>query len=225
MRLFRLPGVHRPVSDTWMLADAMRRELTPGGRVADICTGTGALAMSAVLAGAGSATGVDLTYRAVLCARVNSVLNRIPIDVRRGDLFGPLAGEKFDLIVSNPPYIPAESEQLPRRGVTVPLDAGLDGRALLDRICHEAPDHLLAGGAVLVVHSSICGTDKTVEAFREAGLEPEVVSRQPGRLGPVMSARAEMMRQRGLLGHEDWEEIVVVRGRLAALPVRVQGDR
>ena len=225
MKLFRLPGVHRPVSDTWMLADAMRRELAPGARVADICTGTGALAISAVLAGAGWATGVDLTYRAVLCARANSKLNRVPIDVRRGDLFGPLEGEKFDLIVSNPPYIPAETEQLPRRGAAVPLDAGLDGRALLDRICREAPDYLLPGGAVLVVHSSICGTGKTTDAFAGAGLEPEVVFRQRGRLGPVMAARAAMMRERGLLGSDDWEEIVVVRGRLAGHSVRPGADR
>lgn len=215
MKLFRLPGVHRPVSDTWLLADAMRRELKYGGRVADICTGTGALAISAVKAGAGSVTGVDLTFRAVLCAWINSKLNRAPIEIRRGDLFEPLRGEKFDVIVSNPPYIPSESEELPRHGSAVPLDAGLDGRAIVDRICREAPNHLLPGGAVLVVHSSICGTGKTVTAFAQAGLQPDVVVSEPGQLGPVMTARAKMMRDRGLLGADDLEEIVVVRGRLA----------
>jgi hypothetical protein len=42
-----------------------------------------------------------------------------------------------------------------------------------------------------------------------------VVVREPGKLGPVMTARAQMMRERGLLGDEDLEEIVVVRGRLS----------
>ncbi|HEX2052516.1 MAG TPA: HemK2/MTQ2 family protein methyltransferase [Actinomycetota bacterium] len=215
MKLLRLPGVHKPVSDTWILADAMRQELRPGARVADICTGTGALAISAAQAGAGEVVGVDLTLRAVVFARLNARLNGARIRVRRGDLFGPLAGEKFDVIVSNPPYIPAETEELPRRGTTVPLDAGLDGRALLDRICAEAPDHLLPGGVVLLVHSSICGTEKTVEALAAGGLQADVVFRKPGKLGPVMTARAAMMRERGLLGPEDEEEIVVVRGRLA----------
>ena len=215
MKLVRLPGVHRPVSDTWMLADAMRREGLDGKSVADICTGTGALAISAARAGAGSVTAVDLTRRAVTCARVNARLNSARVDVRRGDLFGPLAGTRFDVIVSNPPYIPAETDELPRRGATIPLDAGRNGRALLDRICRAAPDHLNPGGAILVVHSSICGTDQTVEDFRQSGREAEVVLREPGRLGPVMTARAQMMRERGLLGPEDFEEIVVVRGRLA----------
>lgn len=229
MKLLRLPGVHKPVSDTWILADAMRRELEPGARVADMCTGTGALAISAALAGAGEVTGVDLTYRAVTCARLNARLNGARIRIRRGDLFGPVAGEKFDVIVSNPPYIPSPTEELPRHGATVPLDAGLDGRALLDRICRAAPEHLLPGGVVLLVHSSICGTDKTLQALSGAGLAADVVVSKPGKLGPVMTARAEMMRERGLLGPDDAEEIVVVRGRLVmdregTGPARLTGE-
>jgi len=215
VRLMRLPGVHRPVSDTWMLAGAMRSEGLAGKSVLDICTGTGALAISAAQAGAGSVTAVDLTRQAVLCARVNSKVNGARVQVLRGDLFGPLGGRKFDVIVSNPPYIPAESDELPRRGPTIPLDAGRNGRALLDRICREAPAHLNPAGAILVVHSSICGTDQTVEEFARCGLTPDVVVREPGKLGPVMTARAQMMRERGLLGEEDLEEIVVVRGRLS----------
>lgn len=215
MKLIRLPGVHRPVSDTWMLADAMRSEGVAGKTVADLCTGTGALAISAAQAGAAAVTAVDLTRRAALCAVVNSRLNGVGVEVMRGDLFGPLSGARFDVIVSNPPYIPAQSDELPRRGPTIPLDAGRNGRALLDRICREAAGHLLPGGAVLVVHSSICDTDRTVEEFARAGLAADVVVREPGRLGPVMTARAQMMRERGLLGPHDVEEIVVVRGRLA----------
>lgn len=215
MRLMRLPGVHRPVSDTWMLAAAMRAEGLPGKSVADICTGTGALAISAAKEGAAWVSAVDLTRQAILCARLNAKVHGARVEVLRGDLFGPLGGRKYDIIVSNPPYIPAESDELPRRGPNIPLDAGCDGRALLDRICREAPDHLNPGGAILVVHSSICGTDRTVEDFARSGLSPDVVVREPGKLGPVMTARAQMMRERGLLGDDDFEEIVVVRGRLS----------
>jgi release factor glutamine methyltransferase len=203
------------VSDTWLLADAMRREGLEGVHVVDLCTGTGALAISAAQGGAEAVTAIDLTRRAVTCARINGRLNRTRIRVRRGDLLTPVPGESFDMIVSNPPYIPAETDELPRHGPTVPLDAGYDGRALLDRICREGPAHLRPGGVILVVHSSICGTERTVEAFRQAGLEADVVVSKPGPLGPVMTARAAMLRERGLLGPEDWEQIVVVRGRLA----------
>lgn len=216
VRLFRLPGVHRPLGDTWMLADALRRESVDGARVIDLCSGTGALAISAARAGAASVIAVDLTLRATITAWINARLHRTKVRVRRGDLFAPLEGETFDFIVSNPPYIPAETDHLPRRGSRVPLDAGRDGRALLDRICREAPAHLRPSGVILLIHSSICDDEQTCAALREAGLEAQVIVRRPGVLGPVMSSRAAMLRKRGLLGPDDIEDLVIVRGQLAS---------
>ncbi|MEV4413848.1 HemK2/MTQ2 family protein methyltransferase [Catellatospora sp. NPDC049609] len=212
MKLVRLPGVHAPVSDTWMLAEAMGREELAGARVADICTGTGALAIVAARAGARSVTAVDLTWRAICCAVLNARLHNVPVDVRRGDLWQPLHGEMFDLIVSNPPYIPAATDELPHRAELIPLEAGRDGRALLDRLCRDAAAHLRPGGSILLVHSSICGTDESLILLRQTGLRAEVVLSRTGPLGPVMRQRAAMMRHRGQLGVADVEDIVVVRG-------------
>lgn len=213
VKLFRLPGVHRPVSDTWLLGAAMCREPLAGASVVDMCTGTGALAIAAARAGAARVVAVDLTRRAVTSARLNARVQRVRIEVRRGDLFSVLKNESFDMIVANPPYIPAESERLPRHRAAVALDAGPDGRLLIERICRQSADHLRPGGVLLMVHSSICDAGATCRALSGAGLAPDVIVRQPGRLGPVMSARAPMMRARGLLGSEDLEEMVVVRGR------------
>ncbi len=212
MRLFRLPGVHTPVSDTWMLAEAMCQQQIVGSRVADICTGTGALAIIAAKCGAKSVTAVDITRRASWCAWLNARLHRVKVDVRRGDLWAPLSGQTFDLIVSNPPYIPAATDALPQLAELIPLDAGVRGRALLDRLCRDAPAHLAPAGSILLVHSSICGTDESLRALEKAGLQAEVVSARSGPLGPVMRQRATMMRQRGLLGGLEVEDIVVVRG-------------
>ena len=214
MKLIRMPGVHSPVSDTWMLAEAARREHLAGARFVDLCTGTGALAIAAAHEGAGRVVAVDLTRRAVLTTFINARLNRARVDVRRGDLIAPLAGEKFDVIVSNPPYIPAASDRLPRHGRQVALDAGRDGRALIDRICAGAPSHLNSGGVLLIVHSSICGVDRTCGIMSDSGLEPGVVAEQHGPLGPVMTERAPMLRERGLLGTHDAEVVVVVRGEM-----------
>lgn len=196
-----------------MLADAMRREQVSGAAVCDLCTGTGALAIAAARAGAGSVSAVELTLRASLCARINARLNGVDVRVRRGDLFRPLTGDRFDIIVSNPPYIPAESDSLPRHGTTVALDAGMNGRILIDRIIAGAPAHLRPAGVLLLVHSSVCGVDDTCSAMASAGLEPDVVHRHTGALGPVLTARASMLRERGLLGEQDLEDVVVVRGR------------
>jgi release factor glutamine methyltransferase len=195
-----------------MLADAMRRQGLAGARIADICTGTGALAIVAAKAGAKSVTAVDLTRRATWCAALNARWHGVRVDVRRGDLWEPLRGQTFDLIVSNPPYIPAETDDPPRRAALIPLDAGCGGRALLDRLCRHAPEYLAPSGSLLLVHSSICGTDESVQALRMAGLQADVVMRRTGPLGPVMRERASMMRERGLLGVADVEDIVVVRG-------------
>ena len=83
----------------------------------------------------------------------------------------------------------------PRRG----FDAGDDGRALIDRVCAGLPAHLRPGGVALIVHSSICGEQETLDALRAGGLEAEVVERRRGPLGPVMRARAPELRARGLL--------------------------
>jgi release factor glutamine methyltransferase len=212
VKLLRIPGVHRPVSDTWLLAEAMHRERLSGARVADICTGTGALAISAARGGASSVDAVDLTHRAVLCARANAILNGVRVEVRQGDLCAPLAGRRFDVIVSNPPYIPAETDEPPTRASAIPLDAGRSGRALLDRLCCQAPGHLAPAGVILLVQSSICGVEQTVKLLEQAGIRAEVAVRRAGPLGPVMRRRAAMMRQRGLLGEDDVEDIVVIRG-------------
>src|SRR5690348_8730906 len=155
MRLVIPPGVFRPISDTWLLAAALERErLGPGARVLDLCSGSGAVAVHAALearrgravarrsAAACDVTAVDVSRRAIATIRLNAALNHVRVRARRGDLFEAVAGERFDAIVSNPPYVPAATDDLPTRGLARAWDAGRDGRALLDRICAAAPHHL-----------------------------------------------------------------------------------
>jgi release factor glutamine methyltransferase len=212
VRLVTLPGVFRPISDTWLLADALERELAPGARVLDLCSGSGALAIRAALAGA-EAVAVDVSRRAVLTIRLNAALNGVRVDARRGDLFDAVAGERFDAIVSNPPYVPAASDELPSRGPARAWDAGRDGRALLDRICAGAARHLNPGGVILLVHSSLLGYEPTAEAL--AGLEVDIAASERGPLGPLMRAR----RADGLIPPVDDEDVLVVRGRNTAATI------
>src|SRR4051812_44119932 len=107
MRLFTPPGVFSPLSDTWMLAARLRAEpALQGGSVLDACTGSGAVAIAAALAGAADVTAVDASRRAVLGARLNARLNGARVRVLHGNLLAPLNGRRFDLITSNPPYVP-----------------------------------------------------------------------------------------------------------------------
>jgi release factor glutamine methyltransferase len=209
VRLLTLPGVFAPISDSWLLARTVREHAGPGTRVLDVCTGSGVVGVAAALAGA-RVTSVDVSRRAVACARVNARLNGTRLDALRGDLLEPVAGRSFDVIASNPPYVPAEDDALPDSGPERAWDAGRDGRALLDRLLEEAPPLLAPGGVLLLVQSDLIGEDRTLRALRAAGLEADVAARERGPLGPLMRER----RDRGLLDASiDHEDVLVVRGR------------
>lgn len=219
MRILAPPGVFRPRSDTWLLADLMRSECRlHGSRVLDVCTGSGALAVAAARNGAGEVTAVDSSHRAVLVARLNARLNRVRIQALRGDLFDPVRGRRFDTIVSNPPYVPAAHDALPTRGPARAWDAGRDGRALVDRIAEEASPLLRPRGALLLIQSSVTGVTATLERLVRSGLDDVcVVARRRGPLGPLLGKRAEQLEAQGLLRPgEREEELVAISARRPA---------
>jgi release factor glutamine methyltransferase len=182
--------------------------------VLDLCTGSGVLAVCAARQGARKVTAVDISRLAVMNARINARLNGVAVTALRSDLFSALGGERYDVIVSNPPYVPSESRDLPSRGLRRAWEAGLDGRALLDRVIAEAPQHLCAGGILLVVHSDVCGDEATRDAMRAGGLIAQVVTRQDGPLGPLMRARVDdLQARRALRTGRPEEQVLVIAGR------------
>ena len=225
MRVVALPGVYRPRSDTALLAAALRLQtVTPRASVLDMCTGTGALALEATRH-ARDVTAVDVQRRAVLNARLNARLNGAAVTVRQSDLFERLGGARFDAIVSNPPYVPAP-DGVDRAVGDRAWNAGPDGRAVLDRLCADAFSHLRPGGFVLVVQSSVAGVAETVDLLADSGLDPSTVSRRRGAFGPIMSSRAALLVERGVLpaGVRE-EELVVVCARRPATPARTRRSR
>ncbi|WP_020117157.1 HemK2/MTQ2 family protein methyltransferase [Streptomyces canus] len=210
-----LPGVYGPQEDTALLAGALSEEpLPPGADVLDVGTGTGALALQAAHRGS-RVTAVDVSWRAVCTARANAWLTGASIRVRRGNLFHPVRGQSFDLILSNPPYVPAPTGVRPPRGKARAWDAGHDGRFVLDRVCREAPALLRPGGVLLIVHSELSDSGRTVGHLREAGLKAAVTRRHRIAFGPVLRTRKDWLRERGLLSAADEkEELVVVRAEL-----------
>jgi release factor glutamine methyltransferase len=204
--------VYAPQHDTELLARALDREqVSAGAAVLDVGTGAGALALAAARRGA-DVTAVDRTYRAVLATRFNARVARLPVEVLHGDLFGPVAGRRFDLVVSNPPYVPAPGPLPRRHHAAVAWDAGADGRLLVDRICRRAHTSLGPGGVLLLVHSALCGIAPTLAALERSGLEARVTDRQLVPFGPVLRSRRSWLRERGLVGAgEENEELVIIR--------------
>jgi release factor glutamine methyltransferase len=210
-----------------MLAAQMAAEPLPARpAVLDLCTGSGVLAISAARRHPDArVVAVDISRRAVLAVRLNARLNGVRVESRRGNLFEAVAGERFDLICSNPPYIPGPVSDLPRRGLARAWEGGPSGRAVLDRICAAAADHLKPGGRVFLVHNAMCDEQATIEALRERGVPAEVVFRHQGKLGPILQARVDWLRRNGLLEDgDDSDEVVIVRGQRQAEPGQARNE-
>ncbi len=213
--LLRPPGVYRPQDDTALLIDVMHRGGYATGRtVLDVGTGTGAVAIAAVRAGAASVTAVDLSFRSALATRLNSWLHRAPVAVHHGDLFAPVAGRRFELVLTNPPYVPSRTGMLPRHRKGRCWDAGPNGRYLLDRICDTAPTVVAEDGTLLIVQSELSGEDATLARLRAVDMDATVLARDRIPFGPILRAREPMLRARGLLRPDQHhEEILVIEAR------------
>ena len=125
-------------------------------RILDLCCGSGCLAILAALAfPRAKVDAVDLSAGALALARRNVATHRLGdrITVHRGDLFKPLQGQRYDLIISNPPYVDAGGmAKLPpefRHEPRMALAAGNDGLDLVHRILADAPKHLTKSGGLV----------------------------------------------------------------------------
>lgn len=152
------PAVLIPRQDTETLVEAALIELRrrPGvPAVLDLCTGSGCVGLSlASLAPHARVTLTDLSREALEVARENMKALGVKAALRHGDLFAAVGRERFDVIVSNPPYIPRGDLAGLQREVQfeprMALDGGEDGLDFYRRIAEAAPDHLNPGGALFL---------------------------------------------------------------------------
>ena len=125
-------------------------------RVLDLCTGSGCLAILAALRFPGATVdAVDISRDALAVARINVDAHGLKgrVHLWRGDLFAPLGGARYDLILTNPPYVdaagmaglPPECRHEPR----LALAGGADGLRIVRRIIEAAPRHLTATGGLM----------------------------------------------------------------------------
>ena len=152
--------VPRPDTETVIeVARAARPDRAAACRILDLCTGSGVIAISLAREfPAAQVVATELSPEAAALARRNAARNAVAdrVEIRDGDLFAPVAGERFDLIAANPPYIAspviATLAAEVRREPRLALDGGADGLVFYDRICGAARDHLVAGGAIVLEH-------------------------------------------------------------------------
>lgn len=171
------PAVLIPRAETELLADISvaktRTRVTP--RILDLGTGSGALAVTLALEVPGAmVTAVDRSTEALIVARHNAEALGAPVRFLQSDWFRDLGGERFDLIVANPPYVAADDPHLSQGDLRYEpafalADGSADGLGSIERICHAACGHLAHGGWLWLEH----GWDQAARArglMHECGL-------------------------------------------------------
>jgi release factor glutamine methyltransferase len=155
------PAVLVPRADSeWVVTECLTlAKPMSAPRILDVGTGSGCLAVAlAQQHKAAIVTAIDLSPDALAVARRNADRHKLGERIRflEGDLFGPVPeGERFDFIVSNPPYIPTGAiptlaPEVRDHEPHLALDGGSDGFAVIDRLLAESPNYLESGGYLLV---------------------------------------------------------------------------
>jgi len=151
------PAVLIPRPETELLVDCALPLLRDGGRVLDLGTGSGAIAIAiAKNCPAAEVIACEASEEALRIARANALRHGAKVKFVRSDWFAAFRSERFDLVVSNPPYIALDDPHLemgdlryePREA----LIAGKDGLECLEAIAAGAREHLQPGGCLMMEH-------------------------------------------------------------------------
>lgn len=160
-----LPQVFNPKlfrTGEFLVETLDQRLVPPGSTVLDMGTGSG---VGAVFAArwADRVVAVDVNPAAVRCARINALLNEVEqrIDVREGDLFAPVKGERFEVVLFNPPFFRGRPRD--------ELERALWAEDVVERFAAGLGAHLAPGGHALLVLSSDGDVDGFLATFRKNG--------------------------------------------------------
>ena len=175
-----------PRQDTELLAETAM-PLCTGAKVLDMCTGTGCLAISiAKLAGPASVTAADLSKPALSVAMANAKANGAKVTFAASDMFENV-GDTYDVIVSNPPYIPAEQmdtlmPEVKDNEPRMALYGGEDGLDFYRILTAEGAKHLRTAGpekkgGYLIVEIGFDQGKSVPELFRAAGFSDVTVKK------------------------------------------------
>ncbi len=187
------PDVLIPRQDTETLVEEVLKNLHDGMRILDLCTGSGCILLS-LLRYSNDCVGVgaDLSKKALAVAEENAGSLGLTAEFVQGDLFEPVTG-KFEIIVSNPPYIPSNviptlMEEVREHDPLMALDGKEDGLFFYREIIGQAGEYLYPGG-MLFLEIGCEQAGAVTELMKNAGYRDVTVCKDLAGLDRVVSGR------------------------------------
>lgn len=167
----------RPSEYTAALVHALRAEPSRVRGVRALEVGCGSGVVLAVLGSLGAAAlcGIDIEDEAI--ATGQALLQDLghTAEIHRGDMWQPVAGRRFDLIVANLPHFPMDHFEVAGR-LSTWSSGGIDGRDLLDPFLEGLSDHLAVNGRALITHNAFVGVGQSRRLLERYGLALHIVS-------------------------------------------------
>ena len=162
-------------------------------RVLEIGAGMGLLAVLAARAGA-SVVATDVVPAAVEVVRANAAMNGVSVDARLGDCYAPVAGERFDLICTNPPQMPTPPGRERADAAAAADNGGVDGWEILDRVIAGARDHLRPGGRLVFTIFAFLGRKAAFARLEARGFAPSIIASEQQGFPRIGFERLEHLR-------------------------------
>ncbi|MBE5737337.1 MAG: peptide chain release factor N(5)-glutamine methyltransferase [Clostridiales bacterium] len=144
-----------PRPETEILVENALKNINKDSKVLDLCTGSGAIAIAVAKESGASVVAVDISQDAITLASENAKLNGVDVEFIVSNMFENISEQKFDVIISNPPYIKSQDILTLQKEVkdfepNIALDGGQDGYDFYNIICEQAKNHLSLGGVLLL---------------------------------------------------------------------------
>ena len=166
----------RPSEYTAALVQALRAEPSRvlGARALELGCGSGVVLAVLGSLGAASLCGIDVEYDAI--ATGQALLRDLghEAEIHRGDMWQPVAGRRFDLIVANLPHFPMDHFEVSGR-LSTWSSGGIDGRELLDPFLEGLSDHLAVNGRALITHNAFVDVGRSRLMLERYGLAMHIV--------------------------------------------------